>query len=75
MIAPAALQMVLITLTGWLDRQERQGIAYLIEANRPCGVRLADGDYVSRMTIAAGWPRERTWLAVRRIRPRDSKPR
>jgi hypothetical protein len=31
---PAALQMVLIVLTGWLDRRERQAIAYLIEENR-----------------------------------------
>jgi len=33
-IDPAALQMVLIVLTGWLDRRERQAIAYLIEENR-----------------------------------------
>src|SRR5262249_35309850 len=31
---PAALQMVLMMLTGWLDRRERQAIAYLIEENR-----------------------------------------
>ena len=34
MIDPAALQMVLMALTGWLDRQERQAVAYLIEENR-----------------------------------------
>ena len=34
MIDPAALQMVLGVLTGWLDRRERQAIAYLIEENR-----------------------------------------
>ena len=34
MIDPAALQMVLIVLTGWLDRRERQAIAYVIEENR-----------------------------------------
>jgi putative transposase len=33
-IDPAALQMVLIVLTGWLDCRERQAIAYLIEENR-----------------------------------------
>jgi hypothetical protein len=26
--------MVLAILTGWLDRQERQAVAYLIEENR-----------------------------------------
>ena len=34
MIAPAALQIVLGVLTGWLDRQEREAVAYLIEENR-----------------------------------------
>ena len=34
MIDPAALQMVLSALTGWLDRRERQAIAYLVEENR-----------------------------------------
>jgi putative transposase len=33
-IDPAALQMVLMVLTGWLDRRERHAIAYLIEENR-----------------------------------------
>jgi hypothetical protein len=33
-IDPAALQMVLGVLTGWLERRERQTIAYLIEENR-----------------------------------------
>ena len=34
MIDPAALQMVLSVLTGWLERRERETIAYLIEENR-----------------------------------------
>ncbi len=34
MIDPAALQMVLGVLTGWLERREREAIAYLIEENR-----------------------------------------
>ena len=34
MIDPAVLQMVLGVLTGWLDRREREAIAYLIEENR-----------------------------------------
>jgi hypothetical protein len=33
-IDPATLQMVLGVLTGWLDRREREAIAYLIEENR-----------------------------------------
>jgi hypothetical protein len=33
-IDPAALRMVLMVLTGWLDRRETQAIAYLIEENR-----------------------------------------
>jgi hypothetical protein len=33
-IDPGALQMVLMVLTGWLDRRERQAVAYLIEENR-----------------------------------------
>ena len=33
-IDPAALQMVLGVLTGWLERREREAIAYLIEENR-----------------------------------------
>jgi len=35
-IAPAALQMLLLVLTGWLERRERVAIAYLIEENRFC---------------------------------------
>ena len=34
MIDASALQMVLAVLTGWLDRQERQALAYLMEENR-----------------------------------------
>ena len=34
MIDRAALQMVLGVLTGWLERREREAIAYLIEENR-----------------------------------------
>jgi putative transposase len=33
-IDPAALQIVLTVLTGWLDRRERYAVAYLIEENR-----------------------------------------
>lgn len=34
MIDPSALQMVLLVLTGWLERREREALAYLIEENR-----------------------------------------
>jgi hypothetical protein len=30
----SALQMLLLVLTGWLDRREREAIAYLMEENR-----------------------------------------
>jgi hypothetical protein len=33
-IDPAALLIVLGVLTGWLDRREREAIAYLVEENR-----------------------------------------
>jgi putative transposase len=33
-IDPAALQIVLGVLTGWLNRREREAVAYLIEENR-----------------------------------------
>ncbi len=43
MIDPAALRMVLMVLTGWLDRRERQAIAYLIEENRLLRRQLGGG--------------------------------
>ena len=43
MIDPAALQMVLRVLTGWLKRLEREAIAYLIEKIGSCGVSLGPG--------------------------------
>jgi hypothetical protein len=33
-IDPAALQIVLWVLTGWLDHREREANTYLIEENR-----------------------------------------
>jgi putative transposase len=32
-IDPSALQMLLLVLIGWLERREREAIAYLIEEN------------------------------------------
>ena len=34
MIDVSALRMLLLTVTSWLDRQEREILAYLIEENR-----------------------------------------
>jgi hypothetical protein len=34
MIDASALQMLLMVLTGWLERREREALAYLIEENR-----------------------------------------
>jgi hypothetical protein len=75
-----ALQIVLWVLTGWLDRQEREAIAYLIEENRVMRrqlggrrLRLTDDD-------RRGWRRERTASAVRpcerlpRLRVRHRTP-
>jgi hypothetical protein len=33
-IDPWSLRLVLLELTGWLERREREGIAYLVEENR-----------------------------------------
>ena len=51
MIDVSALQLVLAALTGWLDRREREALAYLIEENRLLrrqlggrGLRLTDED-------------------------------
>jgi hypothetical protein len=58
-IDPAALQMVLGVLTGWLDRREREAVAYLIEENRLLRrqlgkqrLRFSDDD---RRRLAARW--------------------
>ena len=34
MIDVSILQLLLLAITGWLDRQEREAMAYLIEENR-----------------------------------------
>ena len=34
MIDPSALQMLLVVVTGWFDRREREALAYLIEEHR-----------------------------------------
>ena len=34
MIDASVLRLLLLTITGWLDRREREALAYLIEENR-----------------------------------------
>jgi len=40
-IDPTALRIVLSVLIGWLDRREREAVAYLIEENRLLRHQLA----------------------------------
>ena len=40
MIDMSALQMRFAVLIGWLDRQEREALAYLIEENRVLRAQL-----------------------------------
>ena len=61
MIDLAALQMVVIAFTGWLNRQEREALAYLIEENRVLRSQL--GGRRLRLTDD-----ERRRLAVRAYR-------
>jgi hypothetical protein len=50
-------------LTGWLDRREREAVAYLIE-NRLLRRQLGRRRLTPRTTIADAWPPERTDSAV-----------
>jgi hypothetical protein len=43
-IDPAALQMVLCVLTGWLDRREREAITYFLKKIGSCGDSCGIGD-------------------------------
>ena len=45
--------MVLSVFAGWLDRRERDAIAYLIEENRLLRRQLGSRRLRSRTTIAA----------------------
>jgi hypothetical protein len=47
--------MVLAVLTGWLDRQERKAVAYLIEENRILRRSCVANGTSSPITIDAGW--------------------
>ena len=73
MIDFAALQMVLGVLTGWLDRREREAIAYLTEENRLLrrqlgGRRLRLTDDDSRRPAARAYRVGRAALGVRHDR-------
>jgi hypothetical protein len=57
-IDPAALQIVLGVITGWLDRREREAVAYLIAENRL--LRRHMGTRRLRLTDD-----DRRWLAAR----------
>ena len=62
MIDPSALQIVLLVLTGWLERREREAVAYLIEENRLLRrqlgerrLRLTDDDRRRLAVLPFGW--------------------
>lgn len=62
----AALRMLLLIVTGWLDRREREMLAYLIEENRVLRrqmggrrLRLTDDDRRKPAARAIGWPGRR----------------
>jgi len=48
--------MLLIALTGWLERRDREAIAYLMEENRLLRRQLADGSCGSLMMTDGDWP-------------------
>jgi putative transposase len=54
----AAFRMLLLVVTGWLDRRERDAIAYLIEENRLLHRQLGG----RRLRLTDG---DRRWLAAR----------
>jgi hypothetical protein len=47
--------MVLAVLTGWLDRQERQALAYLMDENRVLRRQLGQSGSSSLMPTGDGW--------------------
>ena len=59
MIDASAFQLLLMVLTGWLERREREVVDYLIEENR-C-LRRQLGTRRVRLTNddRRGWPRAR----------------
>jgi putative transposase len=52
----SALQIWFAVLIGWLDRQERDALAYLLEENRILARSWAGGACASPMTTDGGLP-------------------
>ena len=63
MIDIACLRILLLTVTGWLDRREREALAYLIEENRLLRRQLRAPAASHRRRSPDGWPRGRTGWA------------
>jgi hypothetical protein len=62
----AVLQMVFGVLTGWLERREREAIAYLIEENRFLRRQLGGRRLRLTSRTDAGWRFARTGSVARR---------
>ena len=72
-IDSAVLQMVLGVLTGWLDRREREAVAYLIEENRLLRRQLGSRRLRSPTTNRRRWRRRRLGLQRSGLRPTQSR--
>ena len=59
MIDPSALQSLLMVLTGWLERRERESLAYLIEENLLLRRQLRAAASSGPMTTDGRSPRAR----------------
>jgi hypothetical protein len=62
MIDASALQMLLMVLTGWPERREREALAYLIEENRVLRRQLGG----RRLRLGGLWPFVRSSPTTRR---------
>ena len=60
MIDVSSFQMLLLTMTRWLEQREGEVLAYLIEENRVLRRQLGDGASDSPMTTGGSLPREPT---------------
>ena len=56
MITPSALQMLLMVLTGWLERREREALAYLIAGVEAGGFRWEASGASRAAQSSAGEP-------------------
>jgi hypothetical protein len=64
-IDACAFQLLLMVVTGWLARREREVVVYLIEENQCLRRQLGTRRVRLTMPIAGGWPREHTGWAER----------